>query len=243
MAGIDTEENMPEQVINNDMEKSVVLLTDIDNTLYDFVDFYARAFRSMVHLLASDLGESEDDLIEDFRRLFQERGSVDQSYLIEYLKAVKNLPTERVHFLTARGRRAFDLTRQKYLRPYAEIPMVLKALHDAGVRIVAVTNAPYHYAFTRLRSIGVLDFFFGLIAWEGCEAPNEIAARKYMKIRDQAGRRLRCFRTFEKQMSKPSSLPFELVRDYFGVRGEYYALGDSVTKDLVPARVLDAKLI
>ncbi len=185
-------------------DRSVVLITDIDNTLYDFVDFYARAFRSMVHVLASDLQVEEENLIQDFARIFRGRGSVDQDYVIESLDAVRGLSLDEVHRLVIRGRRAFDLTRQKHLRPYADIPLVFKILSDAGVRIFAVTNAPYFYALNRMKSIGVLEFCYGLIAWEGPAPLHDIAAKKYSKIKERATRQLRCFRTMDKSKSKPN---------------------------------------
>ena len=169
-------------------EPSIVLITDIDNTLYDFVDFYARAFRSMVHLLSYDLGIPEDSLIEDFGRIFRDRGSVDQDYLIESLSAVRNMPRDEVSKLAARGRRAFDLTREKHLRAYSNIPDVIRILSEGGVRIFAVTNAPYFYALKRMKSIGVLQYCYGLVAWEGPAPLHDEAAKKYNKIRDRAAR-------------------------------------------------------
>ena len=62
-----------------------VLITDLDNTIYNWVDFFAPSFRAMlgemVHLTSLD----EDTLISSFQRVYQRHGTSEYSFAIEEL--------------------------------------------------------------------------------------------------------------------------------------------------------------
>ena len=68
-------------------QRTVVLITDVDNTLYDFIDFFAPAFRGMIHVMANTLDIEEVKLHEEFRDVFRQLGTLDYQYLIRYLKS------------------------------------------------------------------------------------------------------------------------------------------------------------
>jgi phosphoglycolate phosphatase len=52
-----------------------LLITDLDNTLYDWVTFFTASFRSMVTELTSMLETSEDNLLEEFKSIHQRCGN------------------------------------------------------------------------------------------------------------------------------------------------------------------------
>jgi hypothetical protein len=51
-----------------------LLITDLDNTLYDWVTFFTASFRSMVTELTSML-ETSDNLLEEFKSIHQRCGT------------------------------------------------------------------------------------------------------------------------------------------------------------------------
>jgi FMN phosphatase YigB (HAD superfamily) len=52
-----------------------LLITDLDNTLYDWITFFTASFRSMVTELKSMLETSEDNLLEEFKSIHQRYGN------------------------------------------------------------------------------------------------------------------------------------------------------------------------
>ena len=60
-----------------------LLITDLDNTLYNFIDFYAPAFRGMLHALSKKLNIDEDILKEEYRKVYSIRGSLEYAFSIQ----------------------------------------------------------------------------------------------------------------------------------------------------------------
>ncbi len=56
-----------------------LLITDLDNTLYNWVDYFAPSFRGMAKALSREMGVSLDGLFEDFKEVFSRRGSLEYS--------------------------------------------------------------------------------------------------------------------------------------------------------------------
>ena len=71
-----------------------VLLTDLDNTLYDWTGYFVPSFRAMVVCLSKQTGESVDTLMADFASVFRRHGSVEYSFAIEELETLARLNPE-----------------------------------------------------------------------------------------------------------------------------------------------------
>lgn len=225
-----------------------VLITDIDNTIYDFVDAYGPAFRAMVHVVAKETKQPETLIVEQFRRLFQHVGTLDFQNLIRNLEVSKLLSNQAVERLIRHGRRAFDITRRSRLLPYPGMVDALSAMARAGVVIVGATNAPVYHAFSRLEKLKCAEFFTGLIAWEGArlDPDDPLYDVAFIDKQENAFRRARrqfkMFETYRKVLSKPDPHMFCVIRDRFG-DAKYVALGDSISKDLTPAAELGMKTL
>ena len=96
----------------NSMRPAIIF--DIDNTLYNFVDFFGPAFRAMVHVISSNTGIPEVDIVTSFKRVYTNRGSLEYRYsvqeldvLADYNKAEKDelLRTAIVAFSKSRNLR------------------------------------------------------------------------------------------------------------------------------------------
>src|SRR5438552_2131374 len=59
-----------------------VLLTDLDNTLYDWVTFFSCAFYDMVEVAAPILGISSEDLLDQLRNVHQRFHSSEHPYAL-----------------------------------------------------------------------------------------------------------------------------------------------------------------
>jgi FMN phosphatase YigB (HAD superfamily) len=217
---------------------TTILITDVDNTLYDYVQFFAPPFRAMVKSISSETGVPEDVLYADFKSIFKEIGTFDYQYLIGRLAALRHLPISRLERVIDKGRKAWNWHRDRNLRPYPGIIEALEELRNGGVLIIAVTNAPYYHAFSRLNQINVFNLLDGLVAWEG-NYPSELTGldaikfeRAHQAIRNQS----QIFQRITKVQLKPKQDAFEIVFNKFGEKAEYYSLGDSIMKDLQPTR-------
>lgn len=155
-----------------------LLITDLDNTLYDWVDYFAPAFRAMVHALSARLGLQEDALTDEFRKIYSEYGTAEYPFTVQLLPVVQSLDAGRREELIQVARTAFGGSRRKRLRPYPGVHETLAWARKSGLTVVVVTSGPSHVVAPKLNQLGLLGFISLLVAWEGFELPPTVEAGK-----------------------------------------------------------------
>jgi FMN phosphatase YigB (HAD superfamily) len=220
------------------MRAPSVLIFDVDNTLYDFVDFFGPSFRSMVHALAKTERLPESEIIRSARAVYQRAGTLEHQFLIQSMDIfASRAPIERERLIRL-ARVAFSKTRNARLKLYDGMGEVMASARANGFKCVCVTNAPYYHVEGRLRDLNVLALIDGLVAWEGSgvDESRPDYVRKYSGRKEQLQKRLQLFCTAESTNLKPATYPFKVIANRFGSRFHYFAIGDSIAKDLQPAR-------
>ena len=220
-----------------------VLITDLDNTLYNWMDYFAPSFRGMLHALSRQMHIDEETLYAQFRKVFARTGSVEYAYSIQELDACKNLTDAEVQKVVELGRGAFRRVRQKNLVPYDGVPETLQWASENGVEIIGISNAPLFHVMRRLTNLHIDKYFLGLAAWEGNLMPeNKFFTEIDEKVRTNAYRsRVRKSWGFSNAELKPSKTGYMKVITDLGVDvKKVYVIGDSVAKDIEPAMELGA---
>src|SRR5712691_5730743 len=215
-----------------------VLIFDVDNTLYDFVDFFGPSFRSMVHALAKTEDLEEADIVESARAVYQRAGTLEHQFLIQSMDIFSSRsPADRERLIRL-ARVAFSKTRKNRLKLYDGIQEVIASARASGFKCVCVTNAPYYHVEGRLRDLNLLALIDGLVAWEGSPVDESRPdyVRKYSGRREQLEKRLQLFCTPNRTQLKPATYPFHIIANRFGSRFQYFSIGDNIAKDLQPAR-------
>lgn len=226
------------------------LITDLDNTLYNWTDFFGPSFRAMVHALSARLEVEEEILLDQFRDVFAKYGTLEYSFSIQELKSVRGLPKEEVDRMVHLGRVAFGQVRRRRLKAYPDVAETLAWIAKAGVRVIGLTNAPLLHAARRLRHLGVISFFSGLAGWEGHDIPEDgLEATDSLRAARERGRE----RLGSKKLQmmplplgelKPNRASYErLISRWKLVPEETFVVGDSLGKDLAPAQSLGLKTI
>jgi phosphoglycolate phosphatase-like HAD superfamily hydrolase len=156
-----------------------LLIVDIDNTLFDWVGVWYRAFSAML----DELGTIERDaLLTAFRAIHVKHGTTEYPFALTELSSIeaerdrKTLPPERLHAGAARYRREAESA----LTAYPAVLDTLAWFRGRGTRLVAFTETRADVSAPRLRALG-LD---GLIEIVYAPGPFELNAR-----RDERGAR------------------------------------------------------
>jgi len=134
-----------------------LVITDLDNTLYDWVRWYARAVVSMTERAAAIMGCASEPLYDELRDAYASRGSVEEP------RALLDLPLVLGHFgdRAAAGDalepalRAFAQPPADTLRTYDGVRTGLRQLADLGVPVVGHTEANAPNAMQRLRQLAL----------------------------------------------------------------------------------------
>ncbi len=210
-----------------------LLITDLDNTLYDWVTYFARAFDAMVRRLVTQLGVPRERLLDEFHALHQRYGSPEHPF------AALDLPSVRERFPTlgraalaerlAPSLAAFGGVRKKHLRLYEGVEPALRRLGEAGIPVVAHTEAVAVNAWDRLQWLGIGDCFTRLYALEGHVVdhpwPDRVAALpEILQVVPRAER-------------KPNpQLLLDICRREGVSPSEAVYVGDSLTRDIAMAK-------
>lgn len=221
-----------------------VLLTDLDNTLFNWIDYFAPAFRAMVHALAWATKVSEATLYDQFRDVYADTESVEYTWAIQQLALCKGLKAEEIQRLVHIGRVAFGKTLRKRLQPYPEVASTLRWLKEHAVCVAGVSNSFIADALFRLRTLGLESYFDALIGWNGFGLPaNDTSLQRRQRVdRWRQRTTIPSVVTLPSDLLKPNATSYlralEALRTTTSV--EVWVVGDSINKDLVPAREIGA---
>jgi FMN phosphatase YigB (HAD superfamily) len=151
-----------------------LLITDLDNTLYDWVTFFTASFRDMVNELTVVLDVPEQVLLDEFKSVHQRYGNSEQPFAVLELPSLQrkfsNLSRSEILSKIDPALHRFNSTRKRTLNLYTGAAETLSELRDAGVKIVAHTEAILANSYWRLRTLGVETYFSRLYTLEGKDA-------------------------------------------------------------------------
>jgi FMN phosphatase YigB (HAD superfamily) len=147
------------------------LITDLDNTLYDWVTFFALSFDAMVVELTRILDVDRPSLLSQFKEIHQRYGSTETPWAaLELPSAQKRFsgasPTQLAENLES-AFHAFSSERKRHLQLYDGVGETLRSLVNNGVLIIGHTEALPVNAFYRLTLLGVAEHFTRLYTIEG----------------------------------------------------------------------------
>jgi phosphoglycolate phosphatase len=151
-----------------------LLITDLDNTLYDWVTFFAASFRNMVGELTKILGVPEETLLNEFKAIHQRYGNSEQPFAVLELPSLEQrfakLSRNEIIRKIDPALHRFNSTRKRTLALYQGAAETLSEIRKAGVKIVGHTEAILANSYWRLRALGIAGYFNRLYALEGKEA-------------------------------------------------------------------------
>jgi phosphoglycolate phosphatase-like HAD superfamily hydrolase len=142
-----------------------LLVTDLDNTLWDWVEIWYRSFSALLDGIVRISGIPQEELEPEIRRIHQLRGTAEYSYLIGELP-----PLRRKHGADADlqliYKDAIDAARtgrNEALRLYPGVGETLARIHDAGTTIAGYTESLAFHTSARVKKLGldgILDYLY-----------------------------------------------------------------------------------
>lgn len=143
------------------VNKSVLLLiSDLDNTLYDWVSFFVPSFYAMVNAAVKELGTDREQLLDDLKSVHQNAGSSEHPFALLETKTVRlRFPyatEEQKKRLLACAFKAFNDERKARLRLYPTVAETLRRVREQGTRVVAYTEAAIYNVVHRLELLGTM---------------------------------------------------------------------------------------
>jgi HAD superfamily hydrolase (TIGR01549 family) len=193
------------------MPKIRAILFDLDNTLVDFIRMKEESCRAAVKaMITSGLQMNEDHAFKLLLIKYFDVGIESDRAFSEFLKSIDQFN----HKILASGINTYLKTKNKFLKPYPDVKSVLGQLKRRGIILSILTDAPKTKAYQRLLGMGIEPYFKFVV---GHEDTNK-----------------------SKHTGLPLLLALEMLRKEYPdiVNSEILMVGDSIEKDIVPAKEL-----
>ena len=146
------------------VKKKTALITDLDNTLFDWVDVWLKSFRAMLDEIVRISGESEAKLILEIQAIHQKYGTSEYSFLIEEIPCLQAfLKGRKATDVFKTAIEAYRTQRLDNLRLFPTVAETLLKIKGRGTRIIGYTESMGFYSNYRIRRLGldgVLDYVF-----------------------------------------------------------------------------------
>lgn len=140
------------------------LITDLDNTLFDWVEVWYRCFRAMLDEIVVISGIPERDLIPAIKEVHKRHGTSEYSFLIEEVPSLrKGHSTDEILSIYQSAIQAYREQRRQHLKLYPSVADTLLYIKGRGSRIIGYTESMAFYSNYRIRRLGldgVLDEVF-----------------------------------------------------------------------------------
>ena len=205
-----------------------LLITDLDDTLYSWIGFFVPAFYDMLNALSVILEKKEADLLLEYRKIHQEKGSVEFPHATLLLPSViQKFPdytkSELMEALDVAFYK-FNSARKKNLHLFPTVKETLECLSKSGIIIVGYTDSAEENGFYRLKKLGIEELFHKVYVSDSqYERPDHIPASPKTQI---------------VQGKKPNPGLLEQICISEGIHvSEVLYVGDSITKDIYMAKV------
>lgn len=219
------------------------VVTDLDNTLYSWVDYIVPSLEAMVTSLEKTTGRPRIDIVQSLKTVYARHESNEYPFAIQESSLFHPYRADFDSFdaLVVRpAQRAFADARRRYLHPYPFVRETLAELRRRGVAVVALTDAPRNAVENRVRLLELDGLLDALYALRGYELPANVNPE--IRRRDEAGHyRLKSTRVVElpRQAEKPDPRGLRRVlRDLGLPPRQVIYVGDNVKKDMALAKAV-----
>jgi FMN phosphatase YigB (HAD superfamily) len=227
-------------VSSSEAKKTVrVLVTDLDNTLYDWVEMWSSSFGAMLRKLVEDSGIQQDVLEREFQAIHQRYGTS------EYAFSIQELPSLRAKFPGEDPVEKFDeaiheyrKARKRTLRLYPSVKETLEHIKSRGCLIVGYTESMAFYSNWRVRALGLDGALDYLYSPEDHDLPQGLTPEQIRRYpADRYRLNYTIHRHTPKGVLKPSAaVLLGILREIGADPSESAYVGDNLVKDVLMAQ-------
>ncbi|MDI9676903.1 HAD family hydrolase [Burkholderia cenocepacia] len=207
------------------------LITDIDNTLFDWFSMWYASFSAMIQAVATTTGIPMQTLLDEAKAIHQRYGTSEYAFLLEELPSVSALfeSEAKARESLAGAIEQYRLHRDAALKLYPGVGDTLRCLKEQGVLLIGFSESKLFYSTYRIAKLD-LD---GVLDWLYCPEDHEIP---HGRIHTRNPLHITQTSELHGQFKKPDPhILTEIMSERGLSAGECVYVGDSKTKDIVMA--------
>ncbi len=226
-----------------------LVVTDMDNTLYSWVNYIVPAVEAMVDAVCRATGFPKIKVVQSLKRVYEKYESNEYPYALQESSLFEEFPDfgsfDKLVILPAQL--AFSQARRRYLQPFPQVKETLRALRDQRIRVVALTDAPRNPAQQRARILGLDELMDGIYALPAFDFPANAegkphVARAIVEKTERGDYEAKCpVHELPRDWEKPDERGLLRICADMGVLpSEVLVVGDSLHKDVAVAKKVGA---
>ncbi len=226
-----------------------LVVCDMDNTLYPWIDFIVPAVEAMVDSVCLTTGFPRIKVVQSLKAVYAKYESNEYPYARQESSLYAEFPEFKSFdkLVIQPARAAFAEARRKYLRPFRTVVDTLTELKRRNILVVALTDAPRNPAEYRARKMELDGLLTALYTLPGFQFPASPEGEKLIApdilYRDERGDYRAACPVIElpREHEKPNGAGLREVLRAYGVRpAEAVMVGDSLRKDIAVAKEVGA---
>jgi FMN phosphatase YigB (HAD superfamily) len=220
------------------------VVTDLDNTLYPWVDYIVPSLEAMVGSLVQTTGLPRVRIVQSLKAVYSKYESNEYPFAIQESEIFRPYEADFDSFnalVLDPARRAFRDARERYLHPYPGVRETLVAIRARGLKLVALSDAPRNAAELRLKHLRLDGHFDAIYTLPGYALPDNVDPE--IRRRQAEGHYAARAPVHELPAGaeKPSPIGLRRVLSDLGIDGaQALYVGDNVKKDMPVARACGA---
>ena len=215
------------------------VITDLDNTLYDWMEMWGAAFGAMLSVLVERSGMPQSVIEREARSVHQRHRTTEYAFLIQALPCLQRKhPGEDLCEVFGDAIRAFRTARERSLRLFPSVFETLSGLKSKGCLVVGYTDSRAFYAGYRARKLGLDGLLDHLYSPPDHDMP---ADTNVESIRSQPREAYQFRNTVHRLLPEGEVKPnakvlADIIEDVGAAPEQAIYVGDSLTKDIVMAQ-------
>lgn len=224
-----------------------LVVTDMDNTLYSWIDYVVPAVEAMVDAVVRATSLPRLRVVQALKAVYTKYESNEYPFALQESVLFDEFPDfgsfDKLVIDPARA--AFSEARRKYLKPYKGVTETLSALKERKVPVVALTDAPRNPAEQRVRRLGFDVLLTSMYTMPGFTFPAgpdgaALVAPDILQKEVKGAYKPACpVIELPRDWEKPNPAGLEKILRTYGVQpSEVLVVGDSVKKDIAIAQEL-----
>jgi FMN phosphatase YigB (HAD superfamily) len=221
------------------MQTVSVVITDLDNTLFDWVEIWHEPFKAMLDQLVSASGIDRDTLIKEFQQIHRKYQTVEYAFAIEELPSLQELhPGQNLAEVYDEAIHAFRSRRNEVLALYPSVEESLQCLKDHKCLIIGYTESQAFYTHFRMKRLGldrILDCVYSPADHE-LPGGQSLANVRMYEPEHYKLRRTEVRHTPAGEKKPNPDILLQIIRDVGALPDETIYIGDDLAKDVSMAQ-------
>lgn len=211
------------------MKNKQLLITDLDNTLFDWFNIWYYSFSAMLNKTSEITKIPKQQLIEEIRPIHQKHGTAEYAFVLQEIPSLLKLygNPEIIKEELDEAIHAHRSARKDHLTLYQGVHESLTELKQRGTRVVAYTESKEWYSKFRLKKLGLDSLIDVLYSPTDHHVPIPQAERTEINLE-----RTICKNTPENELKPNPKLLKDIIEEERYQVCESVYIGDSLLKDM-----------